>query len=284
MIPKATAKIGWVGVGVMGNPLVGFLLKAGYNVSVFDRMPQNAANLVKMGATYYNHPRDLAAKSDVLFTMVGYPKDIENLYFCKDNGIYNHLKEGTYCVDHTTSKPALAIRLNQELSKIGVHSIDAPVSGGDVGARNGALSIMMGGKKEHIDAVQPLMENYGKMFANMGAPGAGQHCKAANQVLIAGTMNGMCESLLYGHKAGLDVKDMVEALKPGAAGSFSLSVLGPRILKRDFDPGFLVEHFVKDLGIVLEESERMGISMPATAVAMDMYKLLMEQGGARLGT
>jgi len=173
MIPKATAKIGWIGVGVMGNPLAGFLMKAGYNVSVFDRLPKNAANLVKMGATYYDHPRDLAENSDVLFTMVGYPKDMEDLYFCKDNGIFNHLKKGTYCIDHTTSRPALAVRLDQELSKIGVHSIDAPVSGGDVGAKNGALSVMMGGKKDHIDAVLPLMENYGKQFSNMGGPGSG---------------------------------------------------------------------------------------------------------------
>jgi len=197
--------------------------------------------------------------------MLGYPHDVDKMVYDTDHGIAKHMRPGSFLVDHTTSSPALAMRIANDMAERQVGSIDAPVSGGDVGAKTGKLVTMIGGRDSDIDSCLPLMNCYSAECQNMGGPGAGQHTKAANQVMIASTMVGLCESLIYGHKAGLNLDQMIQLLSKGAAGSFSLDKLAPRMLRRDFEPGFYVEHFVKDLGIVLDESKRMGISMPGTA-------------------
>lgn len=202
--------------------------------------------------------------------MLGFPSDVENMVFGTGepgSGILEHMKSGSYLIDHTTSSPGLAERIATEAKKKGVLSIDAPVSGGDTGAKNGKLVAMIGGEPAAVDACMPLFKCYSAQCQNMGGPGSGQHTKAANQIMIGSTMVGLCEALVYSHKAGLPLDQLITLLSNGAAGSFSLKNLGPRMLKRDFEPGFYVEHFVKDLGIALEESKRMGISMPGTALA-----------------
>ena len=194
------------------------------------------------------------------------------------------MKKGAFLVDHTTSSPELAIRIAEQADAQGVKSIDAPVSGGDIGAKNGQLVTMVGGDTSAVEEVRPLLDIYSKDVQHMGKAGAGQYTKAANQINIATTMVGVCESLLFAQKAGLNIDQMIQLLSKGAAGSFSLQVLAPRMLKRDFEPGFYVEHFVKDLGIILDESRRMGIALPGTSQAEQLYQALMAQGGARMGT
>ena len=216
--------------------------------------------------------------------MLGYPYDVKDMVFNPETGILNDMKQGSFLVDHTTSSPGLAEEIAKACAERGVGSIDAPVSGGDIGARNGTLVVMMGGSQEAVDVCLPLMKCYSSECKLMGAPGAGQHTKMANQIMIASTMVGLCESLIYGHKAGLPLDQLIVLLQGGAANSFSLSRLAPRMLKRDFDPGFYVEHFVKDLGIALEEGRRMNISMPGTALAQQLYHAMMAQDRGRLGT
>jgi 3-hydroxyisobutyrate dehydrogenase len=227
---------------------------------------------------------DVAKEADVLFLMLGYPHDVERVVLDKEVGVLQHMKKGAFLVDHTTSSPELAIRIAEQADSQGVKSIDAPVSGGDIGAKNGQLVTMVGGETSAVEEVRPLLDIYSKDVQHMGKPGAGQYTKAANQINIATTMVGVCESLLFAQKAGLNIDQMIQLLSKGAAGSFSLQVLGPRMLKRDFEPGFYVEHFVKDLGIILDESRRMGIALPGTAQAEQLYQALMAQGGARMGT
>lgn len=246
-----------------------------YTLKVYNRTQSKTDNLVKQGATLADSPRDCAKDVDVLIMMLGFPIDVENIVFNAEYGILSTLKEGAYLIDHTTSAPSLAIKIHAALKEKNCHSIDAPVSGGDIGAINGKLVTMIGGDKEAVDAVIPLMDEYSQDCRHMGGPGAGQHTKMANQVMIATTMCGLCEALIYGHKAGLDLSQLIDLLKNGAAGSFSLEKLGPRMIKRNFDPGFYVEHFVKDLGIALDESKRMGIAMPSAALAQQFYHALV---------
>lgn len=197
-----------------------------------------------------------------MFLMLGYPHDVENMMLHPETGILKHMKKGAYVIDHTTSSPDIAMKIAAEAAKLGVNSVDAPVSGGDVGAKNGCLVIMCGGEEAHVNDVRPFMSLYGQQIEWMGSAGAGQHTKAANQIMIANTLFGVCESLIYGHKAGLNLDQMIKLLNKGAAGSAQLEKLAPRMLKRDFDPGFYVEHFFKDLGIALSECERMGLTLP----------------------
>ena len=236
-------------------------------MSVYNRTASKADDLVKAGATYAESPQALAKSVDVLFLMLGYPHDVEKVVLDPETGIANHLKEGAYLVDHTTSSPGLAEKIASQLKAKGIHSVDAPVSGGDIGAKNGKLVTMIGGEDEAIKYCLPLLNCYSAECKHMGGPGAGQHTKMANQIMIATTMIGLCEGLIYGHKAGLKLDELINLLQKGAAGSFSMEKLGPRMLRRDFEPGFYVEHFVKDLGICLDEGKRMGISLPGTALA-----------------
>mmetsp|Transcript_7154 Transcript_7154/g.8217 ORF Transcript_7154/g.8217 Transcript_7154/m.8217 type:complete len:271 (+) Transcript_7154:2-814(+) len=249
---------------------------------VYNRTASKADDLVAAGAQFLE-PVEIAKKADVIFTMLGYPKDVENMMLEKE-GIVHHMKQGSLLVDHTTSSPGLAEKIYHAALDRGVDSVDAPVSGGDIGAKNGELVIMCGGSNEAFTKSMPLLDCFASKCELLGDAGAGQHTKAANQIMISTTMVGTCEALIYGHKAGLELDKLIDLLGGGGAGSFTLTKLGPRMLRRDFDPGFYVEHFVKDLGIALEEGRKLGVSLPGTALANEFYVAMMAQGGARMGT
>mmetsp|Transcript_74308 Transcript_74308/g.103233 ORF Transcript_74308/g.103233 Transcript_74308/m.103233 type:complete len:292 (+) Transcript_74308:35-910(+) len=278
--------MGWIGTGVMGKSMAGHLLKAHGNkppMTVFNRTASKADDLIANGAKFMT-AKEVAEQSDYVFLMLGHPHDVRNMVLDSDNGILNHMKPGSYLIDHTTSKPGLADEIYQHANKKDIFSVDAPVTGGDFGALSGKLCTMTGGDEEHCEHVKPLLLTYSQAVERMGGPGAGQHTKAANQIIIASTMMGNVESLIYGHKAGLDLNKMIQLLMGGSAGNTNLTKVGPKMLKRDFDPGFYVEHFVKDLGIVLDECRALDISLPSTALAHQFYQALVAQGGARMGT
>lgn len=274
--------IGFIGTGLMGNPMANHLLNAGYAVNVYNRTKSKAESLVEKGAIWFDTPAALAAQSDVVITMIGFPKDVEECYFGAD-GVFQDIRTGAIAIDMTTTKPSLAIRLSQHASTIGVDFIDAPVSGGEVGAINGTLSIMIGGDKTVVDRVMPIFEAFGKNRVYQGAAGAGQHTKLCNQITIAGTLIGVCEGLLYGRKAGLDLTTMLQSITKGAAGCWSLDVLAPKIVKGDFSPGFTVDNFVKDLGIALEEAEAMRLSLPGLALVKQLYLSVQASGNGSSG-
>jgi 3-hydroxyisobutyrate dehydrogenase len=276
-------RIGWIGTGVMGRSMCGHLIEAGYSATVYNRSADKAAPLVEKGARAAASPYEVAEASDVVFTIVGYPRDVREVTL-GERGTLAAAKPGTVLVDMTTSEPALAIEIAEAATKKGVHAVDAPVSGGDVGAREARLSIMIGGDKEVVDALRPLFEKMGKTIVYQGPAGAGQHTKMVNQILIASNMIGVCEALLYGYKAGLDLDVVLQSVSSGAAGSWSLSNLGPRMIAGNFEPGFFVEHFLKDMGIALAEARRMKLSLPGLALAEQLYRAVEAQGYARKGT
>ena len=276
-------RLGWIGTGVMGTSMCGRLLRAGFAATVFNRTRAKAEPLLAAGARWADSPRAVAAAADVTFTMVGYPADVRQVILGPD-GVLAGCKAGDVIVDMTTSEPSLAAEIAAAAVHRQVQAIDAPVSGGDVGARDGRLSIMIGGDAAVAEALRPCWEALGKMFIRQGGPGAGRHTKMVNQVLIAGNMIGVCEGLLYAYKAGLDLETVMRSVASGAAGSWSLSNLGPRIIGNDFAPGFFVEHFIKDLGIALAEAKRLGLSLPGLALANQLYLSLAAHGHSRAGT
>lgn len=280
--PGAT-RIGWIGLGVMGTSMCGHLLRAGFAATVFNRSRSKAGPLLAAGAQWADTPRQVAAQSDVTFTMVGYPSDVRQVILGPD-GVLAGAQPGGIVVDMTTSEPSLAVEIAASAAKIGVAALDAPVSGGDVGAREARLSIMIGGDAAAADALRPCWQAMGKTIVRHGGPGAGQHAKLVNQILIAGNMVGVCEGLLYAYKAGLDLETVLQSVSGGAAGSWSLSNLAPRIVANNFAPGFFVEHFIKDLGIALAESRRMQLCLPGLALAEQLYLSLAAHGHARDGT
>jgi 3-hydroxyisobutyrate dehydrogenase len=282
-IAPGKTRIGWIGTGVMGRSMCGHLMDRGFSATVYNRTKDKAAALLEKGARWADSPRAVAEASDVVFLIVGFPSDVRQVVLGPD-GVLQGCKPGNIIVDMTTSEPSLAIEIAQAAAARGVHAVDAPVSGGDVGAREARLSIMIGGDAEVVQALQPCWEAMGKTIVHQGGPGAGQHTKMVNQILIATNMIGVCEALLYGYKAGLDLPTVMQSVASGAAGSWSLSNLGPRIIQNNFDPGFFVEHFIKDMGIALEESKRMGLSMPGLALAHQLYVALKSQGHGRDGT
>jgi len=282
-IAPGQTRIGWIGTGVMGSSMCGHLIDAGFTATVNNRTKQKADALVAAGAKWVDSPEAVARASDVIFTIVGYPADVRGVILGPD-GVLAGCRQGSVVVDMTTSQPSLAVEIAAAAERIGAHAIDAPVSGGDVGAREARLSIMIGGDKHIVDALQPCWQAMGKTVVHQGGPGAGQHAKMVNQVLIASNMIGVCEGLLYGHKAGLDLETVMQSVASGAAGSWSLSNLGTRIIANNFDPGFFVEHFIKDMGIALDESKRMGLSMPGLALAHQLYLAVQAQGHGRDGT
>jgi 3-hydroxyisobutyrate dehydrogenase len=282
-IAPGKTRIGWIGTGVMGSSMCGHLMAAGYQATVYNRSVAKAQALVERGARLAGSPRALAEVSDAIFTIVGYPHDVRAVTLGPD-GTLAGAKPGSVLVDMTTSEPALAIEIAQAARAKGVHAVDAPVSGGDVGAREARLSIMIGGEAEIVLALRPLFETMGKTVVYQGPAGAGQHTKMVNQILIATTMIGVCEALLYGFKAGLDLNVVLQSVASGAAGSWSLNNLGPRIIAGNFEPGFFVEHFLKDMGIALAESRRMKLSLPGLALAEQLYRAVEAQGFARKGT
>jgi 3-hydroxyisobutyrate dehydrogenase len=279
----APTRIGWIGTGVMGSSMCGHLLDAGYPATVYSRTRARAEPLLEKGATWADSPAAVAAASDVVFTMLGFPVDVRDVVL-GPNGVLSGARRGSVLVDTTTSEPALAEEIHQAAQERGATSIDAPVSGGDVGARNATLSIMVGGDAAAVVRVRPLLELLGKTIVHQGGPGAGQHTKMVNQILIASGMIGVCEALLYGYRAGLDLETVLESVSGGAAGSWSLSNLAPRALRGDFEPGFFVEHFLKDMEIALAEARQMNLALPGLALAHELYLALRAQGGGRKGT
>ncbi len=276
-------RVGWIGTGVMGRWMCQHAMNKGYKATVYNRSRDKAQELLAAGAAWADTPRAVAEKSDVVFAIVGFPKDVREVFLGPDGALAGS-KPGTILVDMTTSEPSLAREIYDAAKKKGVYALDAPVSGGDVGARNGTLSIMIGGDKEVVDAVAPIFEAMGKTIVHQGGPGAGQHTKMVNQVLIAANMIAVCEALLYAYKAGLDPETVLKSVAVGAAGSKALEVLGPRILARNFEPGFYVEHFIKDMGIALAEAERMNLCLPGLALAKQLYEAVRAQGYGRKGT
>jgi 3-hydroxyisobutyrate dehydrogenase len=276
-------RIGWIGTGVMGRWMCQHLMTKGYSATVYNRTKEKAQPLLELKAAWADTPKQVAEKSDIVFGIVGFPKDVREVYLGADGALAG-AKPGTILVDATTSEPSLALEIYEAAKAKGVYALDAPVSGGDVGAKNAALSIMIGGDKPVVDAVTPCFEAMGKTIVHQGGAGKGQHTKVVNQILISSTMVAVCEALLYGYKAGLDLETVFKSVTVGAAGSKSLELLGPRILARNFEPGFYVEHFIKDMSIALEESKRMGIAMPGLALAHQLYLAVQAQGYGRKGT
>jgi 3-hydroxyisobutyrate dehydrogenase len=270
-------KIGWIGTGVMGRSMAGHVQAAGHELYVHNRTKAKAEDLLTKGATWCVSPAEAAAKSEMLFSMVGLPSDVEETYLGKQ-GVLSGKGSCRVIVDMTTSRPSLAQIIEREASKKGIESLDAPVSGGDIGARDATLAIMVGGKKEVFRSVLPLFEVMGKNIALMGPAGAGQHTKMCNQILVAGTMIGVCESLLYAVKLGLDQQAIIDIISKGAAGSWSISNLGPRLVRGDFKTGFLVRHFIKDMGIALQAAAAVELSLPGLALVHQLYVAVMAQG------
>jgi 3-hydroxyisobutyrate dehydrogenase len=282
-VEPGKTRIGWIGTGVMGRWMCQHLMSKGYSATVYNRSKEKAQPLLEAGASYADTPKAVAERSDVVFAIVGFPKDVREV-FLGTQGSLAGSKSGTVLVDMTTSEPSLAREIFEAAKTKGVSAVDAPVSGGDVGAKNAALSIMVGGDAAIVESIRPLFECMGKTIVYQGPAGAGQHTKMVNQILIAGTMVGVCEALLYGFKSGLDMETVFKSVAVGAAGSKALEVLGPRILKRDFEPGFYVEHFIKDMGIALAEAERMNIALPGLGVVKQLYEAVRAQGWGRKGT
>jgi 3-hydroxyisobutyrate dehydrogenase len=276
-------RIGWIGTGVMGLSMCRHILEKGYGTTVFNRSKERALPLIEKGAMWVDSPAEVAEKSDVLFTMVGFPEDVREVYFGK-TGILKAARRGVILVDMTTTEPALAEEIYKVAKEGGATAVDAPVSGGDIGARNATLSIMTGGDREVVDAIQPILEAMGKNIVYQGPAGSGQHTKMCNQIVITGTMIGMCESLIYGFKAGLDLSTMLSSIQGGAAKCWALDNLAPRILRRDFAPGFFIDHFIKDMGIALKESARMGLFLPGLALVHQLYLAVKAQGHGKNGT
>lgn len=277
--------IGWIGTGVMGRSMAGHLIDAGCQVVVFNRSPEKTRELAARGAKAVASPAEVARLSDIVFTMVGYPSDVREVVLGDGNdGLLANLRQGGVLIDMTTSEPSLAIEIAEAAKAKGIGALDAPVSGGDIGARNAALSIMVGGDTDTFHRVLPLFQRLGKTIVHQGGPGSGQHTKMVNQILIASGMIGVCEALLYAEKAGLDVTSVLQSVSSGAAGSWSLSNLAPRIVGGDFAPGFYVEHFIKDMGIALAEARRMKLALPGLALVSQLYNAVAAQGHARSGT
>ena len=277
------AKVGFVGTGVMGKSIVKHLLAAGHEVSIYTRTKEKAKDLLDLGAKWAESPGEVAVQVEVIFTMVGYPSDVEEIYY-GDTGIFENGKPDLIAIDLTTSTPTLAIDLYKKAQALGMSSLDAPVSGGDVGAKSGKLSIMVGGDKDVFDKIQPMFSLFGENVVYQGKAGAGQHTKMANQIAIASTMIAACEAIKYAREAKLDPELVLKSITTGAAGSWSLTNLAPRMLKGDFEAGFYMKHFIKDMGIALDESRKMNVTLPGLEMAYSMYQNLAEQGFENEGT
>jgi 3-hydroxyisobutyrate dehydrogenase len=282
-VSPSDTRLGWIGTGVMGASMAGHLLTHGWPLTVFSRTRSKARPLLDAGARWAGSPAEVAAQSDIVFTMVGFPEDVESVYF-GPGGVLKGATKDSILVDMTTTRPALARQIAKAAAEKGIQAIDAPVSGGDVGARNATLTIMVGGEQTAVTVVTPLFEILGKNIVHQGPAGSGQHAKMGNQITIAGTMIGVCESLIYAHRAGLDLETMLKAIGGGAAGCWTLTNLAPRIIARNFDPGFYVEHFIKDMQIALEEAARMNLALPGLALVHQLYQALAAQGHGRKGT
>ncbi|MEH7414243.1 NAD(P)-dependent oxidoreductase [Neobacillus drentensis] len=282
LVPENTV-IGFIGTGVMGKSMAGHLLKAGYPLVVYSRTKEKANELLEKGAEWVETPKAVAEKANVIFTIVGYPTDVEEIYL-GEKGLIPNGTAGSYYIDMTTSSPSLADTIYEAAKTKGIQTIDAPVSGGDVGAREATLSIMAGGEEEAFETVKPLFELIGNNIVYQGKAGAGQHTKMSNQIAIASNMIGVCEAIIYAEKAGLNPENVLKSISSGAAGSWSLSNLAPRMLKGNFEPGFYIKHFIKDMKIALTEAERMNMPVPGLTLAKSLYEQLAEMGEEDSGT
>ncbi len=277
-----TKKIGWIGTGLMGLPMAKHLIHAGYKLNIHTRTREKAKELLELGSAWYEDAAALAADSDLIVTMIGSPKEVEDCYF-GPRGIFKTVKPGSILVDMTTTKPSLAKAIAGEAAARQCKAVDAPVSGGQVGAVNGSLSVMIGGEKETVDQLMPVFQAFGKNMVYQGPAGAGQHTKLCNQITIAGTLIGVCEGLIYGRKAGLDLNTMLESISKGAAGCWSLDILAPKIVRGDMSPGFSVDNFTKDLRIALEEADAMQLSLPGLALVKQLYLTVIAMGHGASG-
>ena len=279
----AQATIGWIGTGVMGVSMARHLMTAGHPLVIHTRTRERAKPLLAAGAQWADSPLAVAEQAAIVCSMVGYPEDVEATHL-GPQGTLSAAKAPALLIDFTTSSPALAQRIAERSAALGTHAIDAPVSGGDIGARNATLSIMCGGTEAAFQAARPVLDLLGKTVVLQGPAGSGQHTKMVNQLLIAGTMLGMAEALSYAKKAGLDPETVLQSVGGGAAASWSLTNLAPRILKSDVAPGFFIEHFLKDLRIALDEARALGLDLPCATAAERTYRALAEAGYARAGT
>ncbi len=280
---KQNKTIGFIGTGVMGRSMAGHLIDAGYTLHVYNRTKSRAQDLLDKGAVWKDSPGEAAVEAAIVFTIVGFPQDVEEVYFGGE-GILEHVQKGSIVVDMTTSKPELAQEIYEKAKQKGVSALDAPVSGGDTGAKEARLSIMVGGDEKAYNEVLPLFELMGKNIVLQGGAGAGQHTKMCNQIAIAAGMLGVCEAIAYAEEAGLEPETVLKSIGSGAAGSWSLSNLAPRMIAGNFDPGFYVKHFIKDMRIASESADNMGLTTPGLDLAKNMYKKLAGDGGENNGT
>ena len=283
IVEPDNTRIGWIGLGVMGRSMCGHLIDRGFSTTVYTRTPETADSILAKGAEWADGPKTVAEQSHVVFTMVGFPSDVRDVVLGPDGALAG-CEARDVMVDMTTSEPSLAVEIYEAARAKGVASVDAPVSGGDVGAQEARLSIMIGGDEDVVEALGPCWDAMGNTIVRQGGPGAGQHTKMVNQTLIASGMIGVCEGLLYAYRAGLDLETVMRSVASGAAGSWSLSNLGTRMIANNFDPGFFVEHFVKDMGIALAEASLMKLTLPGLSLAHQLYTAVQAQGGGRKGT
>ncbi|POP31542.1 NAD(P)-dependent oxidoreductase [Lactonifactor longoviformis] len=276
-------RIGFIGIGVMGKGMARNLMKAGYELTVYTRTKEKAAELIREGAQWRDTIAECVREQEAVITMVGYPKDVEEVYF-SEGGIIANAAKGTYLIDMTTTSPKLSVRINREAVRRGLKALDAPVSGGDVGAADGTLSIMAGGTREDFEACEELFRAMGKTIHYEGTAGSGQHTKMANQIALGGALAGVCEALAYGKAAGLDLQVMLDSISQGAAGSWQMSNIAPKILSDDFQPGFFMKHYIKDMKIAVEEGKDRAVSMPVLEEILNMYEQLSQKGMEDLGT
>lgn len=276
-------KVGFIGIGIMGKSMVRNLMKAGFQVAVYTRTKEKAEDVIAEGAVWCGDVKTCAAGRDAVITIVGYPKDVEEVYF-GENGIIASADPGTFLIDMTTTSPKLAARIYEDAKKTGLKALDAPVTGGDTGAREGTLTILAGGDEADFNACMPLFEAMGRNIKYEGNAGNGQHTKMCNQIAIAGAISGVCEAMVYAKAVGLDVAQMVNSIGTGAAGSAQLKTVAPRILAGDFDPGFFIRHFIKDMKLASGEAENAGVHLGVLDYVLSMYEDLETQGKGSLGT
>ncbi len=282
-IDKSSVNVGWVGTGIMGAAMCERIMEGGYSLYVYNRSRHKSEALIKKGARWCGSSSEVADASDVVFTMVGFPSDVREVYFGR-KGIFSSPVPGKVLVDMTTTEPSLAVEIYNKARELGSDSVDAPVSGGDVGAKSGRLSIMVGGDEQVVDSIMPFLSLLGHQIVYEGRAGMGQHAKMCNQITVAGIMTGICEALLYCSKSGLSQEKMIKTVCAGAASTWLMESLGPRIIKGDFSPGFFVEHFIKDLGIAVREAEKLNLSLPGLKLAKQLYEKTEEIGHGRSGT
>ncbi len=276
-------KIGWIGAGIMGKSMIRNLMKQGFEVLVYARNPGKVEDILQEGAVLMPTIAQCAEQSDVVITMVGFPRDVEEIYFGVD-GILAHMQPDGYAIDMTTSSPNLAKNIFEQAKKRRIHALDAPVTGGDIGAKNGTLAILVGGEERDFEVCKPIFQAMGENIQYQGSAGSGQHVKLANQIMIAGTLAGICEAICYGKHKGLDLQRMLDSLGTGAAASRQLELLGPKILQKDYEPGFFIKHFIKDMKLAVEEAEQSGITLPVLQRVLQSYQQLEQRGYGELGT